>query len=414
MTSATTAPAALERDVRVVSSFGIALLVVVLVELFLGGNGYLTEIFGVRLRVWLFLVCMAWSTLRLLAGDPLDGHVWGMLALFMVVTGLGTMIGILQGSRLEAMLGELKPLVYFPLLLFYALAIRTEETIDRISKLIVVCGVIQAVIYLAILAVVHSGLVSYTVLYDLLKEVDEVIFRAADGIPTEEYFLGFFYKGAFHLCIAFVVALFDRRFRSYSVLALLGLAIVLTFTRGLMFSLALTLFYSSFFLRFRYAISVVAIFVLALVVAPLFIDVVALVHRPDSDEIRLNDVFTIWSELNLQMVLIGHGIGAPIGERDRIEITYLEVFYKQGLVGLSLWFWILGLNFALYCKTRPERRNVALTYHLSAVFVYFQTATNTFLTGSIGMSIVLISTVVLLVINAPSALPKNTALSIKD
>ena len=44
-------------------------------------------------------------------------------------------------------------------------------------------------------------------------------------------------------------------------------------------------------------------------------------------------------------------------------------------------------------------RQKALVFHFAALFVYFATTTNTFLTGSIGMSIVLISTVVLLVMN---------------
>lgn len=43
-------------------------------------------------------------------------------------------------------------------------------------------------------------------------------------------------------------------------------------------------------------------------------------------------------------------------------------------------------------------------FHLAALFVYFATATNTFLTGSIGMSIVLISTVVLLVMDKTQVL----------
>ena len=104
-------------------------------------------------------------------------------------------------------------------------------------------------------------------------------------------------------------------------------------------------------------------------------------------------------ELDTSMLIFGRGMGALIGERGRIEMTYPEVFYKQGGIGLLLWGAVLLVNFMAFLRVRESMRQQALVFHLAALFVYFATATNTFLTGSIGMSIVLISTVVLLVMN---------------
>jgi hypothetical protein len=47
------------------------LLIVVLLDLALGGNGYLVQIGGLRLRVILYGFCMAWVILRLTRIQPI-------------------------------------------------------------------------------------------------------------------------------------------------------------------------------------------------------------------------------------------------------------------------------------------------------------------------------------------------------
>ena len=131
----------------------------------------------------------------------------------------------------------------------------------------------------------------------------------------------------------------------------------------------------------------------------LFTDLFASLQRSVSDEIRLADLNIILSELDASMLIFGKGIGALIGERPRIEMNYPEILYKQGIIGLLPWVAVLLVNFMAFQRVRGSMRQQALVFHLAALFVYFATATNTFLTGSIGMSIVLISTVVLLVMN---------------
>ena len=48
--------------------FGKLLLVVLLLELLLGGNGYLTQVGGIRVRVILSVVCIAWAAIRFTIG----------------------------------------------------------------------------------------------------------------------------------------------------------------------------------------------------------------------------------------------------------------------------------------------------------------------------------------------------------
>lgn len=377
------------------------LLVIVLLELLLGGNGYLTEVGGVRVRVLLAAICFAWVTLRLISRSPttLPRQVWVLLFLFVGVTAFGILVGLANGNRPEFILAELKPLMYFPMLLFFAIAIRDSTDVALVTKLIVVCGLIQAIVYLTLLALMHSGIISYSSVYLVLRESDEFIFRHN---PENEFFLGFFYKGAFHLAIAGLFLLMDPVRKNLWLAALLFVAVGLTLTRGLIAALILSLVVGVFLMPKRKWVIILFSVAVPLTVVPLATGLIDVLRRPESDEIRLMDFETIRQEVDWVMLLIGRGMGAMIGERDRIEMTYLEILYKQGLIGLSFWMALFYTNYAAYRRVKWPWRQRALAFQLSATYVYLSTATNTFLTGSIGMSIVLISTVVLLVLGKQS------------
>ena len=126
---------------------------------------------------------------------------------------------------------ELKALLYFPLILFLAHVIRNQADVEQVSRLIVVCGVVQAFAYLAVMAAVHSGAVPYSTIYLFLRESDEFIFRHN---PEEEFFLGFFYKGAFHLSVAALFLLLHPVWKNKWLALIVLTAIGLTLTRGLM------------------------------------------------------------------------------------------------------------------------------------------------------------------------------------
>lgn len=374
------------------------LLVVLLLELLLGGNGYLTEVGGIRVRVLLSAICIAWVTIRLLSGQfaGLPHQVWGLFFLFMGVTSIGILVGISNGNSIDLIAGELKALLYFPLILFFALVIRNQADVELVSRLIVVCGVVQAFTYLAVLAAAHSGAVSYSTIYSFLSKSDEFIFRHN---PEGKFFLGFFYKGAFHLSVAALFLLIHPVWKNKWLALIVLTAIGLTLTRGLMAALILSLVVGAFLMPKKSWVGILLLLGGLVGITFLFTDLFASLYRPVSDEVRFADLNIILSELDASMLTFGRGMGALIGERGRIEMTYLEVLYKQGIIGLLLWGAVLLINFMAFLRVRGSMRQQALVFHLAAIFVYFATATNTFLTGSIGMSIVLISTVVLLVMN---------------
>ena len=90
------------------------------------------------------------------------------------------------------------------------------------------------------------------------------------------------------------------------------------------------------------------------------------------------------------------GIGVPI-RPVHMELTYLEIFFKQGLLGVS--FWIFILFYCIYKFKIASKNNIDLQNiipWLTGVFiVYLQSITNPLLVNSIGMSFVIIAMIIL-------------------
>lgn len=449
------------------SVFEKTLLVVVLLDLALGGNGYLVQIGGVRLRVMLYVVCMAWAILRLTRIQPirLDAPLLWISLLFAAVTAIGTARGYLAGYRMEAIAAELKPLSYFPMLFFFLVAIRNREDLSLVARILVACGMLVALLYLMVLLLAATGLVQRSSIWEFLRDNDEFIFR-------HDPFVGFFYKGAFYSCVAALFLLFDP-FRVTKILAALALvSIAMTLTRGPCIAIVVCMM-AGIVLGQKWKQAPMLVMQSSVLLTVLFfaqqgeIDPPVVsspppaaelrdsgtntaelrdpgtntaerdttprqdegqVSEPSKDEclqdslcgklrssmetitrigdnIRADDLQYTIQQLDFSMATIGRGLGAPIRGRERIEMTYVEVFYKQGLLGLLVWLALFLYSFHLYRKVPRETKQFGLAFFLASLFVFVETASNTVLTGSIGMAVVFISTASLLVLTRENARP---------
>jgi len=98
-------------------------------------------------------------------------------------------------------------------------------------------------------------------------------------------------------------------------------------------------------------------------------------------------------------MLFGHGFGAQVLGRGMIEITYANVFIKQGLIGIV--FWLLPAVYLVW-QLRLIRdaalRSLAMPYVMAAALVYVVSLTNPFLTNPIGLAVVLIAMVAVRVV----------------
>ncbi len=386
------------------------LLVAVLLDLALGGNGYLTQIDGIRLREIFYVLCLGWVALRLVLIDPvrLDARIVGITVFFVAIAALDAAVGYAGGNEPAAILAELKPLSYFPMLLFFALTIRKRQDVSLVACIVVASGFVVGAAYLLLLLAATTGFVDYVDVFQFLQRSDEFIFRHNPRGP----FVGFFYKGVFYTCVAAIFLLFDP-FRKTKLLAAIAvIAIAMTLTRGLGAALLLSLVAGAAMNRnwrrtpvlIGYGVLLAAILFVAvrsetaMKIGSRDLDAQATSARP-GDAQRMEDIRFVFRHTTVSTALVGHGLGAPIGGRSRIELTYLEIFYKQGLLGLAPWMFFLAYSFLLYLRLPTETRQFGLAFLLSSLFVAVATATNTFMTGSIGMAVVFIAAASLLVLS---------------
>jgi hypothetical protein len=76
-----------------------------------------------------------------------------------------------------------------------------------------------------------------------------------------------------------------------------------------------------------------------------------------------------------------------------MEISYLEIFHKQGLIGLAFWASLAGAIFHQYLQAGPSAETDAFFY--SSLFIFIESLTNQYINNPIGMSILLLSLVCL-------------------
>ncbi|KAF7962937.1 hypothetical protein AWV80_15710 [Cupriavidus sp. UYMU48A] len=99
----------------------------------------------------------------------------------------------------------------------------------------------------------------------------------------------------------------------------------------------------------------------------------------------------IYQHTDLNSLLLGHGFGASINDRGRIEIAWAEIFFKQGLLGLGVWLYWLCQVVNMYYAFDDEKRSMLRPYFSTTLFVMVISFTNPFMNNSIGLAALLIS-----------------------
>jgi hypothetical protein len=372
------------------------LLGLVVTDLTLGGNGYLITFAGLRIRDILYVACIGWAALRLTLLDRVRLEPWllAFLAGFAAVTGFGAWLGHSNGYANAAIFAELKPLAYFPMLIFFLVAIRDVDDVRLVVKILAWGGAAVGLAYLALHAVTYSELVPYSTAFYILRQSDEFIFRYGP------YQAGFLYKGMFYACIAAIFLLLDRGRLSQIVGGLVVIAVALTVTRSFSYALAAVLLVALPLSAARFRLAASAVTIVLVTTAAMHFEMTAAISRGQieddqstmarqTDKLRSEDIRFIVSNVSSKTLFIGNGLGSPIRHRQRTELTYLEILHKQGLIGLVPWAVLFGWLTLLYWRARSEK--LALPFFLSGLFVYAASAALTFLPGSIGMGVVFLS-----------------------
>ena len=379
-----------------------ALFTIAILELFLGGGGRLLDVGPLTIRMVLFSLCLLASALYATTRtSKSDGTALAvtLVAAYLVVHLSALVNGVVAGADVEVMLTELQQSLYWLAAPFFAMTLRSPHMVQRAADLVRIAGVVLAVLYLLTVLALAAGLVDYLGLYSVLGESSEFSFRG------ESYF---FYKGFLFLGIAavFFIAVDTRHAHWLAILVVA--AMVLTLTRGFVLSASVAVLLMLVSQR-RWkllCIATVAVLTAAFVVWGYLpsLEEGLDVQRESSNVQRLEDFGFIFERFDVRTLLLGQGLGVPVGERVNIENTFLWAFWRLGLLGVLFWLVPLILCLTYYGRVSRGSRDhrLASAFAFGAVLVYVQTLSNPYLNNPIGLSYVLVALFSLRTLSRPS------------
>jgi hypothetical protein len=364
------------------------LFIPIFFELVIGGGGRYFEIGPVTVRMIFFGIAITLTLLYFSFIKKINKGIFLVILFFILSVSVGFIVGYFNNATIERILQDIKPLSYFFMLLFFSLIIKDMNDIILIGKIIKVGSLIMAIIYIVIIFMLFTGKINFQAFWLQQSRFGEIFFRND---------LAIFYKGFLYLCIGFFfIILTESRFKIISLLLLFS-AIVLSLTRGfILFTVLITCYYIFFInknvkIKFLVFILVVATFIYAL---PIFFKILG--SKSESDSIRFIQINQVISSVTPVSLIVGHGFGIgvpirPIG----MELSFLEIFHKQGVLGVLFWLVMFFYIFLMYANINiNEYKKIGLPFLLSVIFVILQSGTNPYMNNPIGLSIILITIVV--------------------
>lgn len=361
-------------------------------ELFLGGGGRLLEIGPVTVRMILFAACLGCTALLVISGR-VRGNGFLLAALLLLGFAIShfpaLMFGLAKGGPLGDIFLDISPLLYWLMVPFFAIVLRSERMIERTAELIKFASLALAIFYILSVLGLAFNLIDFSLFYQRLDATGEFFFRGESL---------FFYKGFIYLGIGvvFYLALGGRFWRLCMVL--LVSALILTLTRGLILSAAVATIFLLWRMGRRQALAVALLCIAFAAFAvwfylPTLSRTDLLEQRAISNSIRFGDLAFMLSNFDLKTVLLGEGFGAFINGRLSIENSYLTIWWKIGALAVA--FWMLPLGLAWYYFSRIQRTSskyrLAMAFFFGVILIYVQTATNPYLNNPIGLSFVIMA-----------------------
>lgn len=360
-----------------------------LYELALLGSGQMLKAGPLTLRMLFFILSLLLSFSIVIISKKVEKYFISLLLIYTVLLITGIVMAIVNRNEVGLVLEDLKPLIFFYCLLFFAQLINSDGIIADVRNVLRRSAIILAVGYILMLFGLFSGILNYQTLYISMNNTGEFFFRGTSG---------FFYKGFLYMCVGVFFYIDKFSFKNILVISLLITALILTFTRGFLLSMFIVLFIYLIAFSNRKFVTLIVLLIGSIplyLYLPTYME--ALGDKSTSNNERYIQICDVKNEVDPFSIVIGHGFGGGVASRPvHMEISYLEIFHKQGLLGLAFWFGVMAAILFSYAKASAVgNKQEALPYLLSSLFVFLQSFTNPFINNPIGMSIILISLVVL-------------------
>jgi hypothetical protein len=365
---------------------GVTLLCLIVLEISLGGGGRFTAIGSVTLRMVLFVISLLFFFFK--EKQLVKQEYLALVFVFALSLVFSTFMGMANNAPLDNIIEDIKSFSYFFILLFFASTINSIIRVRLVIKIIMISSFLMSIAYLLIYWGLESKIIDFKEIYNLTEDSGELVFRNESA---------FMYKGFLFPCIGIFMFFLNENYWSKITSLIMLYAVSLTYTRGLLISIFLILFslliiQSIHRKKFTYLLisSLILSFTAPSIISA-FLDAAG--PKEESDLIRIMTIDEVFSRINLQSFFIGHGFGIGVPIRPtHMEISFLEIFHKQGVLGILFWILVLLIISMKFINTyRTNQTKDSLPLYLSSIFIYIQSQTNPYLTNPIGVSMIVIS-----------------------
>ncbi|MFH6603057.1 O-antigen ligase family protein [Maribacter algicola] len=375
---------------------------VFLLELFLGGAGRLTTFGPLTLRMYLFISGLFGLGLLLLMGKKITKTTVSLMLIFICVFAIAIVRGFWNSEDFSRIVDDAKMVSFFFILPFFDIMISSYRMADRVVRLLKLCALFMAVAYLIFFVVLNLKLIPYLTIYQAMSKPE---YFAEFGFRGE---IAMIYKGFVYVAIGYFFYFFSQKSKRNTLkILLVFVAIMLTLVRAYMLLIfGMTFFYIVY--RFLVArqnrllniVVISSIIIGALAFVPVALE--KLGNKSVSDNIRYVQIQQVVEMIDPISFFIGHGYGVGVPIRPgHMEIMYLELFHKQGLLGLAFWLFLLvyiffkAYNYRIYCENKGHEAFIDTRPFLFGIaFVYLQSVFNPYLTNSMGMTFLFITLVI--------------------
>jgi hypothetical protein len=367
-----------------------------LFETSIGGGGRFIDFGGVTLRMFLFILALTYFFINFIfLKVKVEKKIIVLSLYFSFILFTGIIIALFTNTNYAMILEDIKPLSFFYIILFYSFNINELRDLKIVHNIFKSSAIILAIAYGILLVLLFTNTINAEEFYMKQNDLGEISFR--DG-----FFL--FYKGFIFLCIGYIFFLTTNNKFKFPFLLFLFISIFLSFTRGfLLFTIIITIIY--FIIKKKNIIEKILLFFTTL----LFIFLVFTINiyeyifgdKTTSDTIRIDTINEVIKNTNIISFFVGHGFGNGVPTKPvHMEISFLEIFYKQGLIGVLFWIFLFVNIFYFYNKIIDFKlKKLAYPFLLGTIFIFLQSFTNPYMNNPIGLSFILISYVVIIKIN---------------
>lgn len=364
-------------------------------EIFLMGSGqFLLISGGLTLKMFNYALMLTFAAYAVFCYRIIEKDTFLLTGWFTALLLLGTLLSVVNDGW-NKLFTDLSPLFYFYTIIFFDLYFRTFSDIVFIERLLKISAISLAGLYLIYILLIAVGFFNFDLVYLFMEDSSDIMFRGKEG--------ALFYKGFIYLAIGLVFYISRAKMLSWQSLLLMA-AIYFTHTRAFVIIVLCAcccyilywLYIRCYRVPLKYVIWSISLLLLVLLFSAGWYENFIGEDRQGGDLVRLETIKQVMEQVTPVSFFIGHGFGIGVPIRPiHMEMSYMEIFHKQGIAGLVFWGYLLLRSCLFFFSSSLKQQIQGLPFLLSILVIYIQSLFNPFLNNPIGMGFVLISYVVL-------------------